>query len=249
MDGIQLGLRRAVGVEVAVSPGEVLAVVDGKVHVMQGVVGGAVDELFEPVAGDHVAVVDENGPHLDEDEEAQVEVLLGREDEDEDVVGQRLDVAVERVEGEGGPGRGHNPLVVRLVDVLVDAGVVLEAVDPVDEQVVPDHEDERGRDEPAPAVLVDARVQQTVAAHLGEEEGQRQDVDKGHRAHARRHLLPDLVLKEARMVLQPTVEDEVVAQGAEDPVQQRSANLGDGEDGDDLARHIVAGPRRAKRQR
>lgn len=108
-------------VPVAVGPCEVLAVVAGEVHVVQSVVGRAVDELFEPMASDHVAVVDKNGPDLNADEEEHVEVLLHGADVDKDavqvstelqlqsrsrnlLVGKGLDIAVNRVEGNGGPG-------------------------------------------------------------------------------------------------------------------------------------------------
>ena len=84
MDGIQLGAGIAVRVKVVVGPGEILAVVAGKVHVVQRVVRWAVDKLFRPGAGNHVAVVDEDGPELDQDEEDGVEVLLHGADEDKD---------------------------------------------------------------------------------------------------------------------------------------------------------------------
>lgn len=86
MEGVELGLGRAVGAKVGVGPGEVLAVVDGEVHVVQGVVGGAVEELFGPVARDHVAVVDQDGPDLDGNEEDHVQVALHWADEDEEAV-------------------------------------------------------------------------------------------------------------------------------------------------------------------
>ena len=60
------------GLPVAVAPGEVLAVVDGEVDVMQSVVGRAVNVLLEPVAADHVAVVDQDGPDLNRDEKEDV---------------------------------------------------------------------------------------------------------------------------------------------------------------------------------
>ena len=57
-------------VKVGVGPGKVLTVVDGKVHVVQSVVGRAVDVLFEPVTRNHVPVVDENSPDLYQYEES-----------------------------------------------------------------------------------------------------------------------------------------------------------------------------------
>lgn len=68
-------------VEVVIAPSEVLAVVDGEVHVVQGVVSRAVDEFLCPVARDHVAVVDEDCPDLYGDEEHHVEVSVHGADE------------------------------------------------------------------------------------------------------------------------------------------------------------------------
>jgi hypothetical protein len=61
--------RKGEGWTHPVRPGEVLAVVDGKVEVVERVVGGAVDDVLEPVARDHVRVVDEDGPDVDDDED------------------------------------------------------------------------------------------------------------------------------------------------------------------------------------
>lgn len=108
MEGVELGLGRAVGAEVGVGPGEVLAVVDGEVHVVQGVVGGAVEELFRPVARDHVAVVDQDGPDLDGDEEDHVQVALHWANEDEEAV--RMS-AMGRFTGDESRGQARDSLV------------------------------------------------------------------------------------------------------------------------------------------
>ena len=84
VEGVQIGLGRAVGVEVVIGPGEVLAVVAREVDVVQRVVCRAVNVLLEPVARNHVAVVDEDGPDLHRQEEHHVEVLLDRANEGED---------------------------------------------------------------------------------------------------------------------------------------------------------------------
>jgi hypothetical protein len=139
VDGVQLRHGSSVGVPVVVGPCEVLAVVASKVHVVESVMSGAVDELLEPVASNHVTVVNEDSPDLNADEKEHVEVLLHGADVDEDMVRKRLNVAVNRVESNGSPRGRNNPLVVRLVDVFVDTGVVLEAMNPVDTKIVKDH--------------------------------------------------------------------------------------------------------------
>lgn len=82
VDRVEFGPGSAVRVEVVVAPGEVLPVVDSEVHVVQRVVGRAVDELLGPVPGDHVAVVDEDGPDLHSNEENHVEVAVHGAEED-----------------------------------------------------------------------------------------------------------------------------------------------------------------------
>ena len=67
---------------------------------------------------------DHDGPDIDEDEESHVGKFLKREEEGEDMIGDALRKAVYRVERMAGEGSGHDPLVVRFVEVLVDAGMV-----------------------------------------------------------------------------------------------------------------------------
>jgi hypothetical protein len=68
------------------------------------VVSGRIDKLLEVVAGDHVAVVDEDGPDLDEDKKGEIEVFLHRADEDEDA-GARISERRE-TDGRKRTGRG-----------------------------------------------------------------------------------------------------------------------------------------------
>ena len=89
---------------VLVRPGEVLPVVDREVEMVQRVVRGPVDDVLERVAGDHVGVVDEDGPDVDEDEHGEVEVELDGEEEDEHVVWRALRESVDGVEGMRGEG-------------------------------------------------------------------------------------------------------------------------------------------------
>lgn len=135
-----------------------------------------------------------------------------------------------------------NPLVVRLVNVLVDTGVVLKSMDPVNHEIIPDHEEHRRDAHPCPAIVIHAGVEQALAAHLGQEKRQGHDVDPRDGGHGRHDLLANLVLEEARVVLQTAVENEVVREGAEHPVQERSTNLGDQQDGSALSKDVVPWP-------
>ena len=72
MNRIQRRLRRPVRAEVVVGPGEVLSIVDSEIHVVQRMMRWTVDELFRPMAANHIAVMDEDGPDLDTNEEDHV---------------------------------------------------------------------------------------------------------------------------------------------------------------------------------
>lgn len=242
VNGVQLRAGLPVRVKVVVGPREVLAIVDCKVHVVQRVVGGTIDELLDPVARNHVSVVDQNGPDLDQNEHDQVQVSLHRADEDKDVVGQRLNKAVGRVESQSSKGSRYNPLVVRLVNVLVDARVVLQTVNPVNGDIVESHVQHSRKDHEAPAIFVDIGVQQAVTPHLGEENGQGHEVDEWHSRHGGDNLLANLVLQETRVVFQAAVKDEIVREGREYPVQRAGTELGENKNRYDLAIDVVAWP-------
>ena len=100
--------------------------------------------------------------------------------------------------------------MVRLVDVLVNAGVVLKTVNPVDTKIVKDHVQKSRNSQPRPAVLVDIRVQQTVTAHLSKEERQGKKVDNRNGEETRLDLLSDLVLEESRVVFKTAVKNKVI---------------------------------------
>lgn len=209
-------LGHPVGSAQAVKGSEELAVVDLESRVVQRVAGGAVDD---GVVGEVLAVVDHDGPEVDKDEEEDVGHLLQREDEGEDVVGNGLGKAVDRVEGVAGKGRGHDPFVVRFVQRLVDGRVVQAAVNPVDEEVGEDDE-ERELQEIVPqagAVGGDV-VELAVAADLEQEERRRQQGDEGHGLVGVDNLEPDLVLEELGVAHDALVEDEKEGHGGKDEV-------------------------------
>jgi len=70
----------------AVRPCKVLPVIADEVEVMERMMRWSVDDFFERMVGDHIRVVDEDGPKVDQDEEDEVEMPLEREDEGEEVV-------------------------------------------------------------------------------------------------------------------------------------------------------------------
>ena len=185
------------------------------------VASGAVQD---GVVGDVLAVVDEDGPDLHEDEEAQVGELLEWEHEREQVVGRALKEAIDRVEGYGSVRRRHDPLVVRLVQGLVHGWVVQAAVDEVDE-AVGEEEEERELEHVVPHAgpVVERVVQLGVALKL-QPEARR--CEQRHVRHAGTGLLDlqlDLVLEELGVLERGLVEDEHEREGRHDEVDSRSA--------------------------
>lgn len=167
----ELVVGLAVAATQAVPERGVLSVVVVEVKMVDSVASGAVDDGRVVCV---LAVVDHDGPDVDEDEESHGGELGQREQEWEDVIWQTLGVSVKRVESVRGERRGHDPLVVGLVDVLVDARVVQAAVDPVDAEVGKDEE------EGVLSVLVPRTralfyrvVKLGVATHFGEKPGHR----------------------------------------------------------------------------
>ena len=130
--------------------------------------------------------------------------------------------------------------MVRLVDVLVNAGVVLETVNPVDTKIVKDHVQKSGNRQPRPAVLVDIRVQQTVTAHLSKEERQGKKVDNGNGEETRLDLELDLVLEESRVIFETAIKNEVVRKGGGNDIDEGCAEASDQENGSALAVDVVA---------
>lgn len=81
----------------SVRPSEILAIVHREVQMMQCVMRRAVDHVFERMAGNHVRVVDKDAPKVDSNEEAEVELAVQREEENEEVVRHGLRVPVDWV--------------------------------------------------------------------------------------------------------------------------------------------------------
>lgn len=78
--------------------------------------GGTIDDGG---VGHILAIVDEDGPDVDEKEQSHVAELLQREQEREHVVGYGLTPAIHWVKGMRSVGCRHDPLVVWLVEGFV----------------------------------------------------------------------------------------------------------------------------------
>ena len=169
---------------------------------------GAIDE---GAVGHVLTVMDEDGPEVDEAEQEDVGQLLQWEDEGEDVIRHALGPAVQGVKGVRGEGTRHDPLVVRLVQSLVDAGVVQPTVDPVDEEIGEEDEERELQDAVVREGLIgDGIVELGIASNLQDEERRCQKSHRGHGAHGLLHFHGNLVLEELGMVVSRLVPDEDV---------------------------------------
>lgn len=166
------------------------------------------------------AVVDQDRPHVDEDEEPDIGDLLEREDEGEHVVGDGLREAVEGVERMRRKGGRHDPLVMWLMQRPINGRMMQTAMDEVDEEV---REEEKRRELreiiPRPRPLGGAVVELGVPAALGDEAGGGQERHDGHGGVGLCHLETDLVLEEFGVREGRVIEEEVVGGGGDDEVE------------------------------
>jgi hypothetical protein len=106
------------------------------------------------------------------------------------LVRERLSVSVKRVESESSPGCRYyssvlgtpdykgsltDPLVVRLVNVLVDPWVVFQTMNPIDEEIVEKHIQRHAKHHERPSILIHTVIQQALASNLGNEPRKCQD--------------------------------------------------------------------------
>lgn len=78
------------------------------------------------------AIMDHDGPEIDEDEEEDIGKLLKWEHKGKHVIRETLGETIQGMEGVGGVWSWHNPPVMRLMQAFVDQWVVQGSVDPVD---------------------------------------------------------------------------------------------------------------------
>lgn len=170
---------------------------------------------------DEFSVVNQDGPHVDEDEQPNISDLLKREDEWEDVVWDRLGESIKRVESVGRKWSRHNPLMMWLMQRLVNQWVVQTAVNEVDEEV--GEEQEQWELEPlVPGAwsLGCSVVQLRISLKLSCEADRSQERHQWHGRVCLNHLELDLVLEEFWVCECCVVEDEVVGRGGDDEVEE-----------------------------
>lgn len=104
---------------------EILAIVVIKVYVMVGVMSRAIDDMFQAIWDKISAIVNRDGPDVDEDVENQVSHLVQRKQERVDVIGNALHEAIYGVESMACEWRRDLPEVVGLMYALEEKWAVL----------------------------------------------------------------------------------------------------------------------------
>jgi len=208
-----------VGASETVPKGSELAIVVVEVQMVHGMTSSTVN--YRRVR-DVFAVMNQDGPDVDESEQHQIGELVQREDERENVVGNALRVAIKRVESVAGERSRHDPFVVRLVEMTIDERMVKTAVNPID-AAIREHEEQRELDDDVPpSVCLDAHVQPRVSLDFGVEKWSGEDGHYRERAQGLDDLLSDLVLEELGVLERILVEDENIREGREEEVDHAS---------------------------
>lgn len=170
-----------------------LSIVVIEVKVVHRVARSAVDDW---TVGDIFAIMDHDGPEVDESKEDHIGVLLKRKNEGENMVGDTLGPAIQRMESVGREGTRHDPLVVGLVQLLVDQGMVQASVNPVDEEVGKCDEDGELQDAVVwERFLFKGIVEFGVTPDFSDKERHGQERHDRHRLHRLRDLHSNLVLQ------------------------------------------------------
>lgn len=177
--------------------------------------------------GHVLAVVDKDCPELYKEEKSKVRDLLQREDEGEDVVGHGLHPAVYRVECNRGVGSGHDPLVMRLVEGLVDERMMQTSVDEVDAEI---RKEEEERELQIVVICVwligEFVIKFGVSAHIKEEERRCEDRNEGHCVDGLFDFHSDLVLEELGVLEGGLIEDEDVGERRDNKVNSCASDPG-----------------------
>ena len=122
----------------------------------------AVDDRSQHRRNTEVTVVYRHRPDVDGDVQQQVRELLHRKAEDVDVVGHRLQEAVNRMEGMARIRRRHLPAMVWLVDGGVQKAVMEATVDPINQTIGEKNEADRREDHTKPTCGKEGRIQNIV---------------------------------------------------------------------------------------
>ncbi len=108
---------------------------------------------------------------------------------------------------------------------------MLQSMNPVDREIGEEEEHRRARHQVQPPMfpkLIHPVIHLRVTPYLRDKPGKHQQIYPRCSYHARFDLLPDLVLDVPGMMFESTVEEEVVGEGADHVVEDKSTDECDG---------------------
>jgi len=155
----------------------------------------------------------EDRPDIDEDEERNVRKFLQRENIWKDVIRYALRKAIQWMERMARIGRGHDPLMMRFVQSLVNQRVVQPPMDPVDEEIgEQDKEGELNEVVERERGVRGRVVKFSIAKNFAEEDGGGEDGHQWDGGEGLLDLLTDLVLEVFGVCEGCVVENEDVGE-------------------------------------
>lgn len=137
----------------AIPQRQVLAVVVRVKQMMIGVMSSSVDQRLQHRGHTEIPVVNRHRPDVDEHVQAEIQQLVHWEEEHVHVVRNALQEAVDGMERMTGVWSRNFPSVVRFVDRRVDKTMVKSAMNPVDQTVGKQDEEERGEQHSQPSYI------------------------------------------------------------------------------------------------
>ena len=121
-----------------------------------------------------------------------------------------------------------DPLVMRFVNMLINPWMMFQAMDPVYTEICTHQEHDRTRHKKWPPIFIHPVVQFRFPSDLGDEPREHEEIDPRCGDHARFDLQTDLILDITWMMLESTIEKEVVGQGADDVIQDERSDQRNG---------------------
>ncbi len=168
-------------------------------------------------------LTDEDCPDIDENEERDISKLLKREDEWEHVVWHTLCKPIQRMKRMAGIWGWHDPLVMGLVQRLVDFRMVQAPVNPVDAQVrKADKQGELHNVVQRKGSIRRSVIKFAVTAHFGKETRGREEGHYWHGDHGLANLERHLVLQIFRVSEGGVIKDEEVGEGGADEIEDKA---------------------------
>lgn len=118
----------------------------------------------------------------------------------------------------------HDPLVVRLVENLINTRMVQSTVDKIDPEIGKHQEDRELKPHVTLSVVLDVLVEFRVSADLQQETRCGEDGHHWDRSHGLRNFLPHLIFEEFGVLKSVFIENEYVRKRCEDEIYEEAEN-------------------------